>query len=284
MNIIFLNGIKVSNYSQISLINPSFLYGINCFEGIRAYWSSTRNKLLFFDLQQHLSRLYNSSRLLRFKAPIEMDELESMIFKVIANESIMEHVYIRITFFISSDTSWYDTENISYIISIRSISSELNNENPLKLGLSKYRRISNNSMPPSVKAGANYLNSRYALLDCRSKGFDGAIFLNKNDFISESTGACIFLIKKNILFTPSKDSDILESITRNRIIQLASEVDIQICERLIRSEEIDEFESAFLVGTMIEVKPILSIETKKFDIQHPLLIKVINLLYNYIYN
>lgn len=283
MNIIFLNGVKVNNYSQISLINPSFLYGINCFEGIRAYWCTTKDKLLFFDLQQHLCRLYNSSRQLGFNSPIVIDDLESMIYKIIANESIQEHVYIRITFFISSDTSWYETENISYIISIRSISSELNNENSIKLGFSKYRRISNNSMPPSVKAGANYLNSRYALLDCKAKGFDGAIFLNKNDFISESTGSCIFFIKNNTLFTPSKDADILESITRNRIIQLALGADIEICEKLIRNDEIDDFDSAFLVGTMIEVKAIFSIETKKYDIHHPLLIRVVNLLYDYLY-
>ena len=151
------------------------------------------------------------------------------------------------------------------------------------LGITRHRRISFNSMPPSVKAGANYLNSRYAFLDAKERGFDGALFLAQDSFISESTGSCIFFIKNDVLFTPSIDSDILVGITRNRIIELARFSGIKIFEEKITVKDLPTFAGAFLVGTMIELKPIARIEDIVYDPTHEIITKLITLLKNYVY-
>jgi branched-chain amino acid aminotransferase len=283
MNVVYLNNQKVSALEKISLFNPSFLYGINVFEGIRGYWSDVNGQLRIFDLDEHLLRLYKSVEIIGFNVPVNEKILKMELLSLIENERIKESVYIRITFFIDGETNWSEQNLISRLISIRSMESNLDVPVPQSLVISSYRRISSNSMPPFVKAGANYLNSRYAILESRTKGFDGALFLTQGNFISESTGSCVFFIKDKMLYTPSIESDILIGVTRNRIINIAVNLNIPVKEMLIHQNEIRSFESAFLVGTMIELKPISKIGDKKFDTLHPMLDQLIIALKNYVY-
>lgn len=265
MNIAYLNGKNISKLRIISLYNPSFLYGINVFEGIRAYWNVEKQKITFLDLDQHLQRLYNSAHFLSFVIPLNIQNLKMELLNIFDKENINENSYVRITFFIGEETSWSDVNNIHYLISIRSIESQLNLCQTVSLAFSTFKRISSAAMPPSVKAGANYLNSRYALIETQRKGFDGALFISSNNYISESTGSCVFFIKNNCLFTPSTDCDILVGITRNRIIKLCSQNGINIIESHILPSDIYGFDAAFLAGTMIELKPISRIEGKHYD-------------------
>jgi branched-chain amino acid aminotransferase len=283
MNVTYLNGNKVDNRNLISLFNPSFLYGINCFEGIRGYYSNLKNQVIIFDLQEHIDRLYKSSLLLEFKNPIENSLLVNYINEIVELEDIKENIYIRVTFFLSGEYSWSETENISYLINIRSMQSDLLNSNSLKLGISNYKRISSNIMPPSVKAGANYLNSRYALLDAKKRGFEGALFLTTENIVSESTGSCVFFVKDNIFYTPSVDSDILIGITRNRILKLINQMGFKSIEKKITLDDLKHYEAAFLAGTMIEIKQISRIENLNYEINNSLTLQLISKFKNYIY-
>jgi branched-chain amino acid aminotransferase len=283
MNIVYLNNLKVNPFGKISLFNASFLYGINVFEGIRGYWNASQNQVIIFDIDEHLERLYESFKAIGFIESISKRLLKEELLNIINTECVNEDIYIRVTFFIDGDTSWSERNLISRIISIRSMESSLGLAKPQSLIISSFKRISSNSMPPFVKAGANYLNSRYALIEAQSRGFEGALFLSQNNYISESTGSCIFFVRDGVLFTPSVDSDILVGVTRNRIINLAACLNIPVKEILIHQIEISTFEAAFLVGTMIELKPIFKIEDKNFDTSHPITNQLIIALKNYVY-
>ena len=283
LNISYINGKKIVNRNLVSVYNGSFLYGINCFEGIRAYWDSSMQKIKIFDLDEHFQRLYDSAQYLKMTSPVTKVDLETELHHILRSEQIKEDVYIRITFFIDGETSWSEQEQIAYIISIRNMTSQLGTAVPQTLGWSTYRRIAANTMPPSIKAGANYLNSRYALLDAKSRGFEGALFLSEQGYVSESTGSCIFFIKEGTLYTPSVDSDILIGVTRNRIIKLAEQMGIPVLEKLIKPEEVNTFEAAFLAGTMIELKPISRIENKVFESKHPIYQQITEKLKKYVY-
>jgi branched-chain amino acid aminotransferase len=283
MNIVYLNNLKVEPSFQVSLFNASFLYGINVFEGIRAYWNDNKKDLILFDVDEHLDRLYNSLNFIGFIAPIKKENLKDELFRIIKNEGIGENVYIRITFFIDGDTSWSEKILIGRIISIRGMISNLGISLPQTLALSKYKRISSNSMPPFIKAGANYLNSRYALIDAQSRGFDGALFLSQQGFVSESTGSCVFFIKNGSFFTPSINSDILIGVTRNRVIQLSKTLGIPVYENNIGLNDLKTFEAAFLAGTMIELKSISKIEDIIYDLSHPLYTQLVIAFKKYVY-
>ena len=263
MNTCVYNGVKVSTRHLISVYNGSFLYGINCFEGLRGYWDSKVGQLHLLDLDNHLERLFESANRLKFIHRWRKEELKAELVQLVLKENIKENVYVRITFFVDGETSWMECENISYLISIRSMDSTLNQDCKLRkysLRISTYRRNSESSTPPSIKAGGNYLNSRYAKLEANESGFDDALILNQDGIISESTGSCIFFIKDGKLLTPSLDCDILPSITRRRVIALCSLNGIEVLECRLKPESISDMDGAFLCGSMIEIVPISQID------------------------
>lgn len=261
----FINGVQIQEKNIISLRNPSFLYGINCFEGIRGYYIKELDCINIVDFSEHIDRLINSLNLLEFNITLKKSKLIDEINNIILREDIKENIYIRLTYFLDGEVSWRQKEKISYTLNIRSIDSYLGNSWPISLGISSYIRISRNTLPPFVKAGANYLNSRYALLDSEKRGFQGTLFLNDKGYISESSGSCIFFIKNKTLYTPSKDCDILVGITRGRILEIAKKNNINFKEVKIKPENISSFDFAFLAGTMIEIKPVASVEDYFFD-------------------
>lgn len=121
-------------------------------------------------------------------------------------------------------------------------------------------------MPPSVKAGANYLNSRYAHLQAKRNGYDGALLINDKGFVSESTGACVFFIKDNTLYTPSVNNDILVGVTRNKTIETCEKININVQETDITPSLLYTFNACFLAGANDRnKKPVSQIENKIFD-------------------
>lgn len=268
MNKCYYNGKVVEQRNIVSVYNGSFLYGINCFEGMRGYWDSSSKQIILLDLKQHIDRLFSSADRLRFNYPISRDAITSELREMMIRDKVTEDIYIRITFFIDGETSWIEQENISYIISIRSMGSSLM-EDPrtrnYSLHVSSVTRNSELSTPPSIKAGGNYLNSRYAKLDAIGQGFDDALFINRKGSISESTGSCIFFIKGDLVLTPSLDCDILPSITRRRIIALCKNNGIEIVEGHFRLEEVMNSDGAFLCGSMMEIMPVTQIDGYFFE-------------------
>ncbi|HCK03743.1 MAG TPA: branched-chain amino acid aminotransferase, partial [Methylophilaceae bacterium] len=132
--------------------------------------------------------------------------------------------------------------------------------------LTETRRISSFAMDTKVKCGANYINGRYALLEAKSKGADLPLLKNKDGFISESSGACVFLVLKGVVITPSLDCDILESITRDTVLQIFLQNNYKIEERLITEDELNESDEIFLCGSAAEITPIKLIQKADFKI------------------
>ena len=268
MNVCFYNGVELSDRRFISVYNGGFLYGINCFEGMRGYWNSSSEQMVLLDLEQHIDRLFSSAARLHFSYPISKIAILSELRELMIRKKVGENIYVRITFFIDGETSWIEQENISYLISLRSMRSSFK-EDPgtrnCSLYVSNVLRNSELSTPPSIKAGGNYLNSRYAKLDAMAHGFDDALIINQKGFISESTGSCIFFIKGDSVLTPSLDCDILPSITRRRIIALCKNNGIETLEGHFRLEEVLTCDAAFLCGSMIEIMPVIQINGYIFE-------------------
>ena len=283
MKVLFLNGTRCENLYGVSFYNPTFLYGISCFEGIRAYWRSDTRQLIFLDLQEHIRRLYNSAEHMSFQPPLRPDRLQAEVLEISERERIQEDVYVRITFFLGGDGSWHSANDIHYMISIRSMPSELGTRAPAAVGLTRYRRIAGNAMPPHVKAGANYLNSRYAMLDIRSRGFDEALFLTADGLVCEATGSTIFLFKDGELHTPSLECDILPGITRARIISLCAAVSLRVRELKIPQEHLSTYEGALLTGTMVEIRAVSRLAAWTYEPQSSLHNRVLKLFRQYVY-
>ena len=251
------------NDATISVLSASAQFGLNVFEGIRVY---KEDFYYVFRLDDHLKRLNNSLRLIGFDIKvITKKEFINILRELIILNKIDTDFSIRFTYLISEIDSWSSIKCPTFFIAplIRKRNSA---ETYKTMLLTKIRRISKNAMNPKIKCGANYINGRYALLEAKSKGADLPMLKNKNGYISESSGACVFLVKKGLILTPSLDCDILESITRDTVIKIFSESNYKIEERLISETEFNESDEIFLCGSAAEITPIKLITNNNFKI------------------
>lgn len=249
--------------AKINIMTTTAQYGINVFEGIRCYFNEKTSNLYSFRLEEHLERLFNSSKLLRFKLDKEVtpEYIKMNLINVIKTNNYKEDIYVKIGLFLDGEGSWSNLSPVSLFIIPYPKGRVYADKKGINCCISSWERLNESVIPPRIKAGANYLNSRLAQLEAAINGYDSAIFLNRNYKVAEGPGACIFIIRKDKLITPSITSSILESITRDSIIKLAkSEFNIEIEEREVDRSELYIADEIFIVGTSVEIIPILSID------------------------
>ena len=119
------------------------------------------------------------------------------------------------------------------------------------------------STPVQAKMGGNYLNSIIATQEAKRNGVDEAILLDQNGNVSEAPGENIFIVRDGQLVTPSIASSALEGITRDAIIKIARDLDIDVVERYISRSELVMADEVFLTGTAAEITPITSMDLQK---------------------
>ena len=256
------NFVRQSN-ATLPVLSASTQFGLNVFEGIRIY---KEDFFYIFRLEDHLQRLSNSLHQIGFDVEvISTKEFLKILKELIILNNIKTDFSIRFTYLINEIDSW--SSNKRPVFFIAPLIRERNSPEIYKtIVLTKTRRISSLAMDTKIKCGANYINGRYALLEAKSKGAELPILKDKDGFISESSGACVFLVKKGVVITPSLDCDILESITRDTVIKIFLENNYKIEERLISEEEFNESDEIFLCGSAAEITPIKLLDNAGFKI------------------
>lgn len=252
--------------ATVNVLSPMAQFGLNVFEGIRAYWNSEDKVLYMFKLEEHLDRLLESCKLLSIESPYTKEEMVQFIQEtVIANNFIDTDIAIRITIFGDGMGSWHSTENFDmFIAPIVRKRTNIDAINGLTATISSWQRINDNILSPRAKVGANYINGRYGYLQAKKEGYDVPLFLGTDGKVSESSGACVFIVKNGKLITPDVNSSILESITREFIIEYARDNKIVVDERRVDRTELYLADEVFLCGTAAEITPLVSVD--KIDI------------------
>lgn len=259
--VFFKHKIVPVDQANVSVLSPTAQFAVNVFEGIRGYWDRESQSILLFRLDEHLERLKQSCSMLNLKIPYDVAQLKHYIRKTIVANHYAEDIALRLIVFIDGEGSWSSQAPADIVIApIQMPRCSAATRSPLRAMVSSWRRIDDLSLPPRIKCGANYVNGRYAQLDAQSKGFDVPIFLGGDGKISEAPGSCIFIVKDGVLLTPPTTSSILDSITRDTILQLAKENSIPFDVRPIDRSELLLASEAFLCGSSAEISPIGSVD------------------------
>lgn len=264
--LIWLNGELLNvNDAKINVLSPTAQFGANVFEGIRCYWNLTEQQLYGFRLGEHFERLKKSMRLFQINGQCTQEELIKYFREVIWANNYKEDIAVRLTVFVDGFGSWFAKEPVGMFIAPI---SKARKEIPLRSGektcVSSWERISDSNLPPRMKVGANYINSRLAKIEAINNGYDSAIFLNHLGYVAEGTGSCFFMIRDGKLITPQLTDSILESITRDTIIQLSrTELGLEVIERSINRTELYVCDEAFFCGSAVEVTPIIQFDGYK---------------------
>ena len=246
--------------AKISIMAPGLTFAANVFEGLRAYWNEEKQELFVFRMDDHLKRLLDSMKLLRFGEHPSIDILREHLLEDIRANGYKEDIYIRLQAFVDEWGNMTAKDPVSTsIVSYPRPRTDafLTGRN---FAVSSWRRLDDNASPPRAKAAGNYVNSRLAGMEAKESGYGGAIILTAAGKVSEGPGGCIFLTRNGVLITPGVTSGILESITRDSILRMAAEAGQGAETRDVDRTELYIADEIFYCGTGQEITPIVSVD------------------------
>lgn len=233
------------------------------FEGIRAYVTSDGKGLNVFRLPEHMERLQNSSRLVRLPLDYSVEELVGFTKDLLRANDIHQDTYIFPLVHSGGDPAKRnDPRSLVAAMYIRTNPSatHLCTAMTHRACVSSWTRISDNVMPPRIKNISNYRNGHLANYEAKMDGYDSAIMLGPQGKVSEAPGACLMMVRNGKLITPDSSSGILESITRDAVITLARDLDMEVIERTVDRTELYLADEVFLCGTAAEITSITEID------------------------
>ena len=250
------------NDAKINILAPTAQFGLNVFEGIPCYWNDEEKQLYAFRLDDHYNRLLRSARLIQINCPYSKDDFQKALIDVIKANEYDENLSVRQTLFVDGFGSWGSAEPVDMFVAPipKGKTSSEYNKKGLNCCVTSWRRISDDTLSPRIKCGANYINSRVGQREALRNGYDTCIFLNDAGKVAEAPGSCFFMIINGVLVTPRLTDSVLESITRDTVIKLAKAMGISVEERTVDRTELYTCDEAFLCGSAMEITPILSID------------------------
>ncbi|KAF6246838.1 branched chain amino acid aminotransferase [Nitrosopumilus sp. b3] len=249
--------------AQVPITTHAIHYGTSIFEGIRAYWNG--KNLFIFRLDEHVKRFRRSGQFYNILLNFSDKEITNAIIGICRKNKIKKSCYIRPFYFVGDyGINLHVTEKAPTNVAIFTFPfGDLFNKNGITAGVVSWRKFSDMSTPPQAKMGGNYLNSIIATQEAKRNGFDEAILLDHNGNVSEAPGENIFIVREGQLITPTLSSSALEGITRDAILKIAKDLDMDVVERDLSRSELIISEEIFLTGTAAEITPIISMDSKK---------------------
>jgi branched-chain amino acid aminotransferase len=236
------------------------LWGGNVFEGVRAYWLEGDRRLTMFRLHDHLARLGRSAKCMRMRLSHSDDELEHACIELLRVNEFAEDVHLTLVAYLASDPVWRSDETGVYVTAVPMPRSGAYLRG-FAACVSSWRRLGDDTMPPRVKVGANYQNSRLAQEEAVRNGYDTALLLNRRGTLAEAPGSCLVMVRDGRLATPPGTSGVLEGITLATVEELArEELGLELERREIDRTELYVADEAFICGTLSEIQPIVSVD------------------------
>ena len=255
--LIWMNGNFINwNDAKVHVLNHGLHYGSCVFEGIRVY-----NKKVF-KLMEHTERLFLSAKTLDLNIDYTTNEIKEYTKQIVDKQKVVNG-YIRPVVWRGSEKMAISAKTGKTNIAIAtwpwpSYFSPEQILKGIKMSISDWRRPPPNCAPINSKAAGLYMICSLSKHKAESNGFDDALMLDYRDYIAEATGANIFFVKDNTLFTPKADC-FLNGITRKTVIQIAKNIGITVKEEFLELNFLSKCEEAFLTGTAVEITPVSSI-------------------------
>ena len=239
-------------------------YGSGIFEGIRAY--SNKRDTYIFRLKEHYDRFYNSAKVAFIKLPYSQKILEEATIKLIKKNNLKD-CYIRPLAFIGEGAIGINpgSNKVNIIIAAFKWGTYLGDEGVkkgIRTKISSFARMGVNSFMTKSKISGNYINSVFAKREALLSGYDEALMLDTDGYVSEGTGENIFIVRDGLIKT-TPITTVLEGITRNCVLNIAKRNNIQVVEQKFTRDELYIADEVFLSGTAAEITPVREVDDRK---------------------
>ncbi len=249
--------------AKAHVLTHTLHYGLGVFEGVRAY--ETKKGAAIFRLEDHTKRLFNSAHIVGMKLPFNATKINQAQKDSISKNNLKSG-YIRPMAFYGAESMGISAKELStnIIVAAWNWGAYMGQEaldSGIKVKTSSFSRHHVNSTMTKAKANGNYMNSIIAHQEATNHGYDEALLLDTQGFIAEGTGENIFIVKNGNLYTPTLSSA-LEGITRDTVITIAKDLNVEVVEKNITRDEVYTADEAFFTGTAAEVTPIKELDTR----------------------
>ncbi|HZJ95772.1 MAG TPA: branched-chain amino acid transaminase [Thiopseudomonas sp.] len=246
------------------VLTHSLHYGMGVFEGVRAY--KTPQGTAIFRLQEHTDRLFESAHIMGMTIPYSKEEINQAVIASVRDNNL-ESAYIRPLVFYGSEGMGIRADNLKvHVIVAAWYWGAYMGDEALQAGIkvrtSSFTRHHVNITMTRAKSSGAYVNSMLALQEAVSGGADEALLLDPEGYVAEGSGENIFIIKNGVIYTPEVTA-CLNGITRDTILTLARERDLEIVEKRITRDEVYIADEAFFTGTAAEVTPIRELDGRQ---------------------
>lgn len=258
---IYVDGTMVpSADATVHVSSVAAKYGANVFEGLCAY-AGDDDQSFVFRVPDHLARLHESVRIMQIDHGWRDEDCLEAILTSLRHNRIRGDAHIRLTLFVTGEGKNDATGPASLVCVAAARTVVPLEQKGVHAAVITWRRIDDAIMPPRVKAGANYHNSRFGLLEARRNGYDEPIFLTLAGKVSEGASACLAMVRRGTLVMPPVTASVLESVTRATLLELAADdLGLQVQERDIDRTELYVAEEVFFCGSAAEIRPVLSVD------------------------
>jgi branched-chain amino acid aminotransferase len=248
--------------AQVHILTHTLHYGLGVFEGIRAYHCAD-GKTAIFRLPEHIRRLFDSAHVMQMEIPFTPKEIEGVCTEILRLNGQKE-AYLRPLVFIGDGVMGLNPAGNPIRVTVISWvwGAYLGDEGlqkGVRLKTSAFTRHHVRIMMTKTKTVGNYVNSILAKREAIHAGFDEAILLDTEGYVSEASGENIFIVKDGVLKTPPLTS-ILPGITRDCILTLAGDMGIPVKEDRFSLDDLYLADEAFLTGTAAEVTPVREVD------------------------
>jgi branched-chain amino acid aminotransferase len=270
---IWMNGELVAwEDARIHVLTHSLHYGTGVFEGVRAY--ETPDGPAVFRLTDHMVRLENSARMMLMELPYTVEEMVEAV-KLTVRTSGLPSCYIRPIAYYGYGEMGLNTLPCQVDVAIAcwpwgAYLGEDAVTKGVRMKVSSWTRHDHNTMPPSSKTTGNYVNSSLAKVEALKAGYDEAVMLSPQGWVSECTGENIFIAERGELITPPSSAGALEGITQDSVTVIARHLGVDVKVDNLARTDLYVADEMFVCGTAAEVSAVNSVDDRAIPCPGPI--------------
>ncbi len=246
--------------AKVSVFDHGYLYGDGVFEGVRFY----NSRIFRFD--EHIRRLYDSAKAILLDIGLDIDKLKDIVKESVRRSGFSDG-YIRIVVSrgigdLGLDPRKCPNPTIVVIPAKLKLYPQECYDNGMSIITVPTRRSPSEVLNPRIKS-LNYLNNILAKIEAGNVGYDEAIMLNQEGYVSECTADNIFYVRDGVIFTPISHIGALKGVTKDFVFELAAKLGYDIRENVATRYDIYTADETFITGTACEVMPIVKVDGRE---------------------
>jgi branched-chain amino acid aminotransferase len=250
--------------ANVHVLSHAVHYGSGVFEGIRAY--ATERGPAVWHLDEHLKRLFRSAKLYHMDIPYSVEAITDAVKEVIRANGL-DACYIRPVVLRGYGEMGVNPLNapVNVFIATWPWGAYLGEdalENGVRIKISSWRRNAQNALPSSAKATGQYINGVLAKIESLKAGYDEAVMLNEQGYITDGSGENLFIVRDGRLTTPPISAGCLDGITRGSVIRIARDLGYEVTEENLVRTDLYNADECFFTGTAAEITPIREVDDR----------------------